>query len=166
LTGIEQSVASMWQWVVVAVPTPLGGVVIGALATLIGGFGGSLALGRIEARREERRQARAHAAAVRAVIAEMMGNIAFIRGCVQAGSMQKLGVSHEAYTAVLLPLFSGRLPDSTASELAAAYSHLVRLERCEANARWEVMLEAHEPCEKAGTSLLDYALSTLKLRFY
>jgi hypothetical protein len=159
-------VAAIWQWVAAVVPTPLGGVVIGALATLVGGFGGSLALGRIESRREKQRHAEAHAAAVRAVFTELAGNVATIRECERMQSTERLAVSREAYTALLLPLFSGRMPNQTASELAAAYAYLARIDKCEPAARWDIMLQAKPVCDKAAENLFDYAQSTLKLRFW
>jgi|ERR1700682_72767 len=100
-------------------------VLLGGLLTVagavLGGALGSIVLGRLERNREERRNGRDHATAVRAVAFELTSSAIGLSFLNSPGDA--VVVSTDCCKQVLLPLYS-RLPADLGSQVAFAYALL------------------------------------------
>jgi len=137
------------------------GSIVGAIGAILGGFLGAWFI----ALRDDRRRQADHKAAVRAVLVELMGNVVVFDACLQAGSARTLAVSRDAYVSLLTPLYSGQMPGALATELGRAYGRLVLVESAGETVRFELMQQAAPLCREAADHLMEYATSTLKMKF-
>jgi hypothetical protein len=103
------------RWIGRAVTTPTGGVILGGVVTIIGGFAGSIFLARRDDAREQAHQRMEHAAAVKAVVFELSANV-----IVASAGRGTAIASTKAYDSLLLPLFH-TLPPDVATKVALAY---------------------------------------------
>lgn len=97
-------------------------VVLGGVLTVLGGVASSVVLARIEGRREQQRQRRRHATAVRIVALELKGNGAAFLMRKDDGSA---AASSAGYVSVASDLYS-MLPEDLASNVASVYTLIAR----------------------------------------
>ena len=96
------------------------GAIIGAMAAIAGGLGGSLLLAGREERREGARALTAHESAVRAVLYEMNTNFTSLTAMQRQNSLTMLFVDDRIYHDSLDRLLA-QLPGDLATDVAEAY---------------------------------------------
>lgn len=137
------------------------GAIVGAVAAIVGGIGGAWLI----SNRDDRRRVLEHKAAVRAVLQELAGNLATLRTCQTKDSANELAVVHSAYSSLLVPLLSYRLPERVATLLGKAYGRLLAVDRVAENAKWDAFVAGGSDYEDAHRALMGYATGTLKMTF-
>lgn len=135
------------------------GASIGALGAIFGGFLGAWFVGR----RDDSRRLAEHKAAVRAVLQELAGNLDTLRRIDEEANPRRLGAVTSAYSSLLVPLFSYRMPERVASHLGKAYGQLMLVDRVEGGRG--VFLDGADDYLTAQQELLAYAKKTLRLKF-
>jgi len=147
-------VSALGQWVLSGINTPLGGVVIGAVAALGGGLGGAVLLAWLEDRRETSRSLVAHKGAVRAVVYELNTNRTSLQLMQQQGSLRSMFIYDRAYHLALFDLVSA-LPGGLATDIAQAYAVTAALRDTR---EFGLVKQALEATDKAQSGLMSYAL--------
>lgn len=136
-----------------------GGVLVGAIIGALGAIAGGLVGAWLIGRRDEARRLVEHKAAVRAVLLELLGNLATVGTCKHFGRPKEMAIVTTAYSSLLVPLFSHRMPEDVASDVGKAYAQLMLADK--AQSKWELFLGGEEYYDKAFNALGTYAWRTL-----
>lgn len=96
---------------------------------------------------------------------ELAGNLATLNACRQMGSPNEMGVVYSAYSSLLVPLFSDRLPERVAWYLGKAYGRLMLVDRVYDTSKWDEFMMSETDYLEARRALMAYAKDTFRLKF-